>query len=162
MAARQKAEEVATRQPSLGEDIDLESPLQSPESFQQEMERILAYVEGAYDRAVAEVKRLEGELSVARENLGKLDSMLGKGSSSSAPRQRMASSSNAPKSPKGYWKEKVYPVLEDKPDGMRKQDIVEALGLSNNVKGAQALASALMHMKRTSVLVQRDGRYAIP
>ena len=159
MTARHKAEGTG---PSLPYNDIEEGPLRSGESFQQEMHRLVEWAEGAYGRAEVEVKRLEGELSQARENLGKLDSMLGKGPSSAAPRQRMAPSSNAPKSPKGYWKEKVYPILEEKPDGLRKQDIVEALGLSNNVKGAQALASALMHMKRTSVLIQRDGRYAIP
>ena len=161
MAARQKTEGASEATLPYA-DILPASEVMDSNTFQQEMERILAQVEAVHERAVAVVERLEGELKVARENLARLDGMLNRGVPLAPARPRTASSSNSIKSPKGYWKEKVYPILQDKPDGLRKQDIVEALGLSSNVKGAQALSSALQHMKKTDVLVQRDGRYAIP
>ncbi len=110
------------------------------------------------EKAVQRVAEAEKALESARDALAQIDGFRSRPRRSTQP----VIVRHQQKSTRGHWQAVVGEVLQRHPGGVRKRDLVEALGILNDVKQQANLSSALQLMKKSGHLIQDDtGRYRV-
>lgn len=63
------------------------------------------------------------------------------------------------RAPRGSRREEILGVIRGSPQGMKRAEILEALGVKGDKSGEQSVSNALSSMKKSGAVVVEDGNY---
>ena len=83
------------------------------------------------------------------------------GKTSTTSRRQGRSGRGRPQAPRGSRREALLQVIRENPNGLRRGEILERMGLKGDKAGEMSVSNALTALTKTNQVSRHDGRYFV-
>jgi hypothetical protein len=127
------------------------------ETFADLMQRERDRLNAEREAVRVQQRELQGRLDAINKEFAAVDAYERAKSGKAAPSTRRAGAPRAAR--RGSRREELLQLIRSEPDGLKRGDILERMGLKQDKAGSMSVSNALTALTKSNQVQRRDGKY---